>query len=105
VLGYLHQLRDALSSLPGLSSGNPSRDLDHVQRVADGLDDDVKKLQTLALDFQAGSEGKTDAKGRPKIPKFKWARHLNTINELRERVSRRKHDLAHAVSLLQANQT
>jgi hypothetical protein len=105
VRGYSHQLRALLDSLPQSPSGAPLPDLSHLRGVADALNDEVKKLKTLELDFQAECQGRTDAEGRPKISKIKWARHLGALDELRGRVSQWKQDLSHAVALFQTTVT
>lgn len=65
---------------------------------------DVTELRKIAHDFEADAKGKVDAKGRPDISKFKWARHRTSIKELRERMSWKRADLANALSVLQTNQ-
>lgn len=103
VSSYLHQVRDTLDDLPPGSSGS-SASLDYVQRVADALVTDLTELRQLASDFEADANGRVDAHGRPKVPKLKWIRHRDCIEKLRGRISRKRTDLAHALSVLQTNQ-
>lgn len=98
---YLHQVHDTLR---GISAGPPvpSTDaLDSIQRLADALQEDIKELESLRSDFQAGAKGKKDARGRLNISKFKWMRHQGRIEKLRERISEKRAGLANAMSLLQ----
>ncbi|KAH8905219.1 ankyrin [Coniochaeta sp. PMI_546] len=107
VSAYLNQLREVLHGLSTTSSGAGASSpavLDYLQCVTDGLNHEVKKLEALELDFRSESQRRTDAKGKPRVLKIKWARHLTTVNELRERVKHKKQDLAHALSLLQTEQ-
>lgn len=102
--GYSHQLHALLDGLDLSSPGAPLPDLGYLRGVANGLDDGVKKLETFKNDFEADCQGRTDAEGRPKVAKLKWARHQKKINELRRQVSRWKQDLSQAVSLFQTTQ-
>lgn len=104
VRGYSHQLHALLEGLRQASPGAPPLDLGYLKGVADVLDDGVKKLETLEKDFQADCEGRTDAKGRPKISKIKWARLQGKVNQPRRQVWQWKQDLAHAVPLFQTTQ-
>jgi hypothetical protein len=104
VIGFSHQLRAILDDMPRSPSGLPPDVLSHLRGVADGMENEVKKLKAFEIDFEVSSHGKKDAKGRPKIPKIKWARHQSALSELRARVSRWKDDISGAVSLLQTTQ-
>jgi hypothetical protein len=80
----------------------PSSDaIDSIQRLADALQEDIKELESLRLDFQASAKGKKDASGRLNISKFKWMRHQGRIEKLRERISGKRAGLANAMALLQ----
>jgi hypothetical protein len=104
VSSYLYRVKDELDTLATGAAGPPAPILDAIRKVATELDDDMKELKRLASDLEADARGKVDSEGRLKIPKVKWARRRSAVQGLRERISRKKADLDHALSVLQMNQ-
>jgi hypothetical protein len=104
VSSYLYRVKDELDTLGTGAAAPPTSSLDAIRRVSTELDDDLKELKRLASDLEADARGKVDSHGRLEIPKFKWARRRSTVQRLRERISWKKTDLHHALSVLQMNQ-
>lgn len=105
ISSHLHRVKDELDNLRTGSASPPASCLDVITQVATDLDDDLKQLKKLASDLEADARGKVDAQGRLDIPKLKWAKRRPAVQRLRERISRKKTDLHHALSVLQINQT
>lgn len=105
ISSYLHRVKDELDSLRTGAAGRPASCLDIITKISTDLDDDLKQLGKLASDLEADARGKVDAQGRLDIPKFKWAKRRPAVQKLRERISWKKTDLHHALSVLQINQT
>jgi hypothetical protein len=97
-------VHNALKDLPTGPPGPSAAHLNYVQRVSDALVTDVTELRKLESIFEVNVKGRVDAQGRPKILKLRWARHRKTIEELRERISSKRSDLANALSILQTGQ-
>jgi hypothetical protein len=106
MVGHLNQIREVLDGMSTASGprASPPVGLEYLQGVAKGFERRGQELKDFEIDFKGESRGRTDANGRPKVPKIRWARHLTTIMELRGRAKQGKQELAHALYLLQTKQ-
>lgn len=104
IQGYLTDLQRVLDKLSSKDAPLPAPDLSHITTVLNALEKGVAELELISSEYNAKAENRTDSKGRPRIPKFRWRRDLQLINSFRQRVVQRRTDLAESIRLLQPSQ-
>ena len=104
IQGYLTELQQVLPKLTSKDAALPPPDLSHVNTVLDALKKDVTELESIATEYSDKANNRTNSKGLPRIPKFKWRRDLSLINSFREKIQQRRTDLAESIRLLQPTQ-
>ncbi|KAF5636077.1 ankyrin repeat [Fusarium sp. NRRL 52700] len=104
IQGYLADLQRVLDKVSSKDAPLPVPDFSHIKTVLNALDNDVAELELISSEYSAKAENRTDSKGRPRIPKFRWRRDLQLINSFRQRIVQRRTDLAESIRLIQPSQ-
>lgn len=73
----------------------------HIDMIVKALENDIEALKDVAQGFETIARGRTDSKGKPLIPKFKWRREMANISLFRERIVQKRGEIADCLRLLQ----